>query len=156
MLFETGNGGDAQLKGNDIVLTNAIWNQVYMALFGGNVKDNHPQSDEDQLNTEQRLDWWGNKLFFENEPDKWFVSDFERLLNEVALNSEGRSILEEAARNDLAFLNELGSVSVSSSIPGIDKFELIVVVTEPDNQEDKTFQFIWDATKSELIENRIL
>lgn len=156
MLYETGNGGDAQIKGNDLALTDAIFNQVYIALFGGNTAENHPQSDEEQDVTEERFDFWGNSLFFENEPDHWFVSDFERALNEVALTSQGRAILEEAAKNDLAFLNELGSVAVSSKILGLDKFELTVKVQEPDNEENKTFKFIWDATKGELIQDIII
>lgn len=152
-LNETGNGGDAQISGNDIATTSAIFNQIYLALFGGNVE---ASTTGEELTTEQRLDWWGNNLLFQDEPDLQFNSTLEKTLTEVALNSSGRLIIEEAVRNDLKFLNSFAEIRVSTEVTGVDRISILIFVQEPDNSEEKVFEFIWDATKQEVIVNTII
>ena len=148
-LQETGSGGDIQLKGADLVVTDSIFNQIYMALFGGN-----PQASTtgEELITEQRGDWWGNDLLFQDQPEIQQNSTFEQKLNNVALNSSGRLEIEEAAKKDLDFLKEIAEITIETRIIGIDKIEIIIFAKEPENIEEQTFIFIWDATKQELIE----
>lgn len=148
-LHETGNGGDAQIKGNDIVTTGGIFNQIYMALFGGNPP---ASTTGDELETEQKLDWWANNLLFQDQPTIQQNSNLERVLSEVALNSSGRLKIIEAVKADLAFLKEVAQITVDAIIAGIDKVEIRILAQEPGNIDEQAFIFIWDATKAEEIE----
>ena len=147
-LHETGNGGDIQLQGNDLVTTGSIFNQIYMGLFGGNPA---ASTTGTELDTEQRLDWFGNGLLFQDEPEIQQNSTFERTLNEVALNSSGRLQIEEAANASLAFLRDVAEISVETSVTDIDRIQITILVQEPDNIQEQSFIFIWDATKEEII-----
>src|SRR5690606_6946193 len=82
-----GNGGDIKLLGNDLAVIYSHENQVYLALFGGNVEQSTPA----QETTETTEDWWGNNLLFGGDAAKQFNSETERALNNTALNSAGRS-----------------------------------------------------------------
>lgn len=147
-LHETGNGGDIQLQGNDLVTTGSIFNQIYMGLFGGNPAASTTGAE---LDTEQRLDWFGNGLLFQDEPEIQQNSTLERTLNEVALNSSGRLQIEEAVKADLAFLRDVAEISVETSVTDIDRIQITILVQEPDNIQEQSFIFIWDATKEEII-----
>lgn len=147
-LHETGNGGDIQLQGNDLVTTGSIFNQIYMGLLGGNPA---ASTTGTELDTEQRLDWFGNGLLFQDEPEIQQNSTLERTLNEVALNSSGRLQIEEAVKADLAFLRDVAEISVETSVTDIDRIQITILVQEPDNIQEQSFIFIWDATKEEII-----
>jgi len=111
---ETLNGGDLVLEGNDLQLTNELTNQVYLALFGGNV-----EQSTDEINLEianERFDFWGNELFHQDEPEFQFNSAFERTLNRVALDTQGIQELEQVGEQDLSFLSEFGTVTFSISL----------------------------------------
>ncbi len=151
-LFETGSGGDTRLKGNDFEITGSIFNIIYMALFGGNIAS----TTGEELETEQRRDWFGNALLFQDQPDIQINSTLERTLIEVALTSSGRLKIEESVIADLKFLDELADISVETAIIDIDRIQITILAQEPDNLDVQTFIFIWDATKEELIEERIL
>lgn len=153
VLHETGNGGDLQLKGNDLDTSNSIFNLIYMGLFGGNPK---AVTTGDELETEQRLDWWGNNLLSQDQPEIQQNSTFEQTLIEVALNSSGRLRIEEAAKNDLDFLKEIAEITIETRIIAVDKIEIIIFAKEPENEEKQSFIFIWDATKQILIENKTI
>jgi len=147
-LHETGNGGDIQLQGNDLVITGSIFNQIYMGIFGGNPV---ASTTGTELDTEQRLDWFGNGLLFQDEPEIQQNSTLERTLNEVALNSSGRLQIEEAVKADLAFLRDVAEISVETSVTDIDRIQITILAQEPDNIQEQAFIFIWDATKEEII-----
>lgn len=111
---ESLNGGDLVIESNDLQLTDELTNQVYLALFGGNVEQSTDEVNLDIAN--ERFDFWGNELFHQDEPDFQFNSEFERTLNRVALNTQGLQELEQVAEQDLSFLNEFGTVTVSISV----------------------------------------
>jgi len=145
MIYESGSGGDLRIENDDIISISGLTNQVYLALFGGNIE----QSTSDDLSElDQRLDWFGNELLDE---EFQFNSLFEKRLTEVALNSAGISLLEDAALEDLKYLKKYANIEVEGSIVGINKFQLEVDLQEPDQQSTKV-KFIWDGTKQELIE----
>ena len=148
VLHETGNGGDLQLKVNDLDVSSSIFNQIYMALFGG---DPAASTTGEELLTEQRQDWWANSLVYQDLPELQQNSRLEQVLNEVALNSSGRLQIEEAAKNDLKFLKEVAEISVSTRITDVDRVEIRILAQEPDNVQEQEFIFIWDATKQEVI-----
>ena len=123
-LIETFDGGDVVVSNNDLELTNELNNQVYLALFGGNVEQSTAEVNQEISN--ERFDFWGNELFHQDEPDFQFNSNFERALQTVALNTEGLQELEQIALADLAFLNEFGTVSVDISIRQVDGIRISV------------------------------
>lgn len=153
LLFESGDGGDVNLLGNDIEMTDSIFNMVYMALFGGNPE---AVTTGNEVETEERLDFWGNALLLPNDPEKQFNSFTERTLNEVALDSFGRVKIEDAIKADLQFMSNLAKIEQDVSIDSDNRAIMEIILTEPDNITVKTFQFIWDGTRQELIEKRIL
>jgi len=153
VIYETGNGGDVVLKGNDFDLTEGLTNMPYLGWFGGNPG---ASTIGNEIDTEQRLDWWGNSLIFNNNKNIQFNSLLEDALNNTALDSEGRIIIEEIAKQDLKFLNTFAEVEVDASILSDNRISINVKLTEPDNLQEKEFQFIWDETKKELIETLTL
>lgn len=116
-----GNGGDIQLLGNDLAIVYGNENQTYLALFGGNVEENTASVQPGK----ERFDWWGNTLLFGNQQARQYNSNFERTLNQVPLNSEGRVKLENAAKDDLKYLSAIGAtVTVECSIIDVNVVEL--------------------------------
>jgi len=143
MIFEGGSGGDWNIKANDLDSITGLTNQVYLALFGGNIIDTVG---------EQRFDYWANYLLDE---ENQMISSFERTVRDVALNSSGLQKLEQAAENDLKYLKEYANIIIEASIIGLGRLSLLVDLTEPNNVSTK-IKFIWDSTKNELIEKIIL
>lgn len=148
-IHESGTGGDLNLKNNDIETIQGITNQVYLALFGGNIEQS---TTLDLDNMTERKDWWGNAYL---KTDNQFNSEFERTINNVALTSAGISTLEDAARSDLEYLQQYADITVTGSIIGVGRFLLDVELQQPDSDSIK-IQFIWDGTKKELIQNIII
>ena len=152
-IYESGNGGELQLLKNDLAQTDSFFNMVYLALFGGNVE---ASTTGNEIETELRLDWWGNALLFADNAELQFNSDTERTLNNITINSEGRNTIESAVKKDLLFLSNFAACDVIVSLETVDRVSIYVTLQEPDNIEEKNYQFIWDASKSELIESIIL
>lgn len=140
-LYETGNGGDIRIVGNDIEGVQGFDNMPYMGLFGGNVTD---KGDS----VEQNLDWWGNSLY-SLQTEKAF-SIAERRLQEVSLTSEGRQFIENAVSSDMGFLTAFANVSVSVRVVSDDVVNIGVNVAQPSLLQDKLYQFIWDATLGQI------
>lgn len=145
-IHESGSGGNLSLTAEDLTTVQGVFNQVYLALFGGNIEENTTIETAAQ---EQRNDWWGNELV-----ELPFNSNYERELLNNSLNSGGVSALEDAAKEDLKYI-DFADVEVEGSIIGVGKFQLIVILTEPDGKSTK-IKFIWDGARNELIEQRIL
>lgn len=143
---ETLNGGDAILRGRDVVLVSGWENMLYLGMFGGNVE----QSTTTRREGEQSFDWWGNSLFFPEEPSIQFNSLTERRLKEVALNSSGRELIEQAAKKDLAFMKPFADVKVTALITGPDRVEIRITVKKPDQLEGQVYIYLWDGLESTL------
>lgn len=153
LIYESGSGGEANKLSNDLELTEGIFNQVYLALFGGNpgfrTSNLTPES-------EQNFDWWGNNLFFNNDPDSQLNSYTENILNTTSLTSRSREIIKGFVIKDLQFLTNLAEVNAEVFIIDNDKVRIDIKLKELSNTQEKEFQFIWDSTKSELIEKIII
>jgi len=140
-LYETGNGGDIRVKGNDLEAVAGFDNMPYMLMFGGNVAQS---TNEVGDNDESRLDWWANTLF--SNPTEQSNSITERRLQQVSLNSEGRQFIENAVRTDLESMQAFANVSVSVSVVSDDILNIGIKLVRPGFLEGKLYQFIWDAT----------
>lgn len=143
---QTNDGGDLVKTAKDFSVISGFQNMPLLALFGGNVLESTPIQ---RKANEQRFDYWGNS-FMEDNPAIQFNSETERVLNNTALNSNGRSVIEQAVKKDLKFMTEFAQIGVSVTIPGIDRVIIAIMVLQPDNLEDRGFVFLWDATKREL------
>ncbi len=148
LLFENGDGGEMAIISNDLVLSEQLYQQVYLALFGGNIEAN---TKNDVLVSEQRFDWWGNALFFDETTNRQFNSNTERMLLNVALNSSGRLKIIQAVTDDLKYLSDLLDSNVDVQFFDTNKIRIIVVFKPKGNQEDKVLQFVYDNAKNELI-----
>lgn len=146
-LVEKNNGGDLSFNGKDLEVIQGWQNMPYLDLFGGNTEGSTKELKEG----EQSLDWWGNRLFFDQQPQFQANSEFERLLKNVSLSSFGRIQLEQAAKNDLKNFNNFAEITVKLSIVSVDRLSLVIEIKEPDNLQSDIFRYIWDNTKNELI-----
>lgn len=146
-LIEQGNGGEILKKAKDLSVIEGLQNMPYLALFGGNTEMN---SSNKRLVTEQDFSFWGNNLFFPNDQGVQFNSNTERTLNNTALTSAGRAIIEQAVKEDLKFMKDFCRVAIAVSIVATDKIVIGIQLHEPDNIQRRDFIFIWDATRSEL------
>ena len=133
LLTETGNGGDLVIRDNDLVLTSNLSNQIYLALFGGNIVDD---------NGEQFNEYWANA---ELSDESKYVSQFERTLNEVVINSSGLQRLHEAANKDLEFLKKYVNYTLELSILNKDSISLYIDIKAPNNVENKV-SIVWNST----------
>jgi hypothetical protein len=145
-IIDNGNGGDAVFNGSDLEIISGWENMPYLGLTGGNIEANTIKFNDG----EQRYDYWANSLFYPNNKNIQFNSDFERLLNNVSITSASRVLIEQTIKSDLSFMSSFSSVSVSVSVVGLDRIEILIKVKEPDNLESNEFIYIWDATKKEL------
>jgi len=152
-LTEYGSGGDITLLANDLLLTEELLQMAYVAMFGGNLEAN---TKGNELETQERLDWWANSLMYAQQPNKQMNSNTERVLDSVVLNSSGRLEIKRAVEKDLDFLSNIAEVTVQVSIETTDRLEIAVQLIRLDNLQEKRLQLIFDnATKSVIIENEI-
>lgn len=153
LLYESGDGGEMSIQSNDLALAETLYMQIYLAMFGGNVEENTKTS---YLVNEERFDWWGNTLFFDNEKSKQFNSNTERTLKNVTLNSSGRLEIIRAMNEDLSYLNDVLDFSVDVQLQDINKIGLIIKFSKKGNQEDKVLQLVYDNAKNEIIIEQII
>lgn len=149
-LIETLNGGDIVLEGDDLVVINGFQNMPYIGIFGGNIEESTKEFNPG----EQRFDFWGNSLLMFNQPEIQYNSDTERLLNEIALNSSGRLLIEQTIKKDLEFMTAFAEIEVNVTIVSTDRADINIRIQEPGNIESTEFDFIWDSTKLELTEQK--
>jgi len=152
-LFEGGSGGEMRILNSDLLLTETIYQTIYLALYGGNVEQD---TTEDESDLEENFDYWGNQLFYSNNPDKWFNSQTERVLSTVALNGEGRRLIEDAVNADLQFLNNVVNFEVEVSISSNNRAEIAIFISEFQNQSDRQLKMVWENSRNELIIQEII
>lgn len=116
LIIETGNGGDAVLRGNDLVLVHGIENKPYLSMFGGDI------------------DWWANDYENPTKPELIWSSETEATLQGVPLNSSGRLKIEQAIVNDLAILKKQtnSQVVVTATITSNNRIEILVQIDNLD------------------------
>lgn len=145
-LTESLDGGDLVQKGTDLSVIDGLQNMVYLALFGGNEK----QSTKEYASGEERFDYWANELLYLDTPEIQYNSETERTLNNVAIGSRGRLLIEQAAKKDLEFMESFSTVSVSVSLISVDKVKITVILKQPNELDSNEFTYIWNATENEL------
>ena len=152
-LFESGSGGEMRILNSDLLMAETIYQTIYLALYGGNVEQSTTSEETD---LEENFDYWGNQLFYSNNPDKWFNSQTERVLSTVALNGEGRRLIEDAVNADLQFLNNVVNFEVEVNIAANNKAEIIIAISEFQNQSNRQLKMVWENSRNELIIQEII
>lgn len=151
-IYESGDGGELAIINNDLVLVETLYQQVLLALFGGNVEANTATT----IASEEKFDYWGNNLFWPNRPSKQFNSNTQRVLRDVVLNPEGRLRSISAINEDLSYLTQLANVEVDVRIVTKSRIEIMINFTRRDNQESRVFQLIYDNAIDEVITQRVI
>lgn len=128
-LIETNNGGDFVNLGNDLAVTNGIITMIYLALFGGN-------------------NWWANDLLMKSQPSQMFNSITETTLNNTALNSEGRTVIENAVKTDLKYLSDLFNITVNVTLPKLDTVQINLTIIELDKSQKTNLIITLQKTKT--------
>ena len=150
LLFESGSGGNLLVLNNDITLVESLYQQTYLALFGGNIESS---TTGQELDSQTRNDWWGNSLFDSSKPKKQFNSATERVLDSVTINSSGRIDIERAVKEDLIIFQNIAELNVKVLILSTDRIQIDIQLIQPDQFQDKSFQFIWDNAAGEVIKD---
>lgn len=153
LLYETGSGGDFAIVNNDLLMGESLYQQIMLALFGGNIQASTKQF---YLETEERFDYWGNSLIWKDVKTKQFNSETERTIQTIALNSSGRLTLIQAVEQDLNYLKSVADIEVEVEIVGSSKTRIIVSFSEKTNQQDKLLQLVYDNAKNEVIIEKII
>lgn len=149
-VFENGNGGNFAKISNDLVLSESLFQVIYISMFGGNVE---ASTQGNEIESQERFDYWGNSLIWPNNTEKQFNSETERALTNNVLNSSGRLIIEQAVKNDLEVISQIADFEVEVSITSESKVQINISLSSIPNQSDKFYQFIWDNAKNEVITN---
>jgi len=147
-LHESGSGGEMAIVSNDLLMGEALFQQVYLALFGGNVEAN---TIGNELLSEERFDYWQNPLFFSETPSKQFNSNTERELKEVVLNTAGRLKIIQTVSDDLEYLSNLLKYDVDVQFVGTNHIRIIINFAQKGSQENRVLQMVYDNAKGELI-----
>jgi phage gp46-like protein len=137
-LFQTDNDGEINVRDGLVQMGGGLETAAYLSLFGGN-------EDDDGL-AENTKTWWGN--LDEIDPARQYRSETQNLLRAIPATSGNLRRIEDAAGRDLAwFITErvASSISVSASIPGVNRIKLTVDI-EADGDESR-FEFVenWKA-----------
>ena len=138
-LFQTDNEGEINVRDGLVEMGGGLETAAYLSLFGGN-------EDDDGL-AENNKTWWGN--LDEIDPARQYRSETQNLLRAIPTTSGNLRRIEDAASRDLAWFIAEGvasSVSISASIPGVNRIKLTVDI-EADGDESR-FEFVenWKAS----------
>lgn len=152
-LFESGSGGDFAIVNNDLLMGESLYQQIFLALFGGNVEGSTKSS---YLETEDRFDYWGNSLVWNEVKTKQFNSETERTIRNTALNSSGRMSILRAVNDDLAYLKGIVDFKVEIELLNSSRIKITVTFSKKSNQQDKVLQMVYDNAKNEIIIEKII
>lgn len=152
-LFESGSGGEMVISNQDLLLSETLFQSIYLALFSGNIEAN--TTGNESLGDE-RFDWWGNSLIFPNRKTKQLNSNTERVLNNTALNSRGRVLIESAISSDLRTLNGIANITVNVSIISSDKAQISIFLNQSQNNSERLLQFVWNNAKNQVIIEKVI
>ena len=134
-LFQTDDDGEITVENGLVEMSGGLETAAYVSLFGGNEDDD---GSEDNPNN-----WWAN--LNETDPTRRYRSETQNLLQALPATTGNLRRIEDAAGRDLSWfvdLNIATSLSVSASIPGINRIKLTI-----DIDGDTSVEFVenWKA-----------
>lgn len=137
-LFQTDDDGNITVENGLVEMSGGLETAAYLSLFGGN--------EDDDGRADNPANWWAN--LDEVDPTREYHSETQNLLQGLPATTGNLRRIEDAAGRDLAWFVDSGvasSVSVSASIPGINRIKLTIDI-EAVGQES-SFEFVenWKA-----------
>lgn len=106
-LIHTLNDGDLIIDNGTICTDGGLETAVYLSLFGGN---------------DSGAEWWGN--IGENDPDKQYISETQRLLVSLPLTSNNLRRLVNAIKRDLNWLDAEKDITVE--VIGLNRIKISI------------------------------
>ena len=149
-IFESGDGGEMKVSNGDLVLSNSLFQSIYITLFGGNIEASTLGNEND---SEQRFDWWANDLIFKDNKTKQFNSETERCLNRTVLDSRGRLKIKSAVESDLSGISNISNFEVDVIIVSLNRVKINIFCSNPSDDDNTIVTFLWDGARDELIFN---
>lgn len=137
LLFQTNDDGDIIVENGITQMSSGLETAAYLSLFGGNEDDDGSENSTNQ--------WWGNIGELESYKLR---SQTQYLLNVLPATSANLLRIENAAADDLAWMLSEGvasSISVSVSIPGLNKILIEGTIEADGNPTDFKFFENWKA-----------
>lgn len=125
------NGADFVNLGNDLAITTSVSTMLFLSMFGGNIEASTVQGrrpDDDKS-------YWANDL--EEDPSRYFNSLTERTIRDTALNSAGRTKIENAIKEDVKFLNNYFTITVTVEILSDDLLRIKLFLTQIDTGREE-------------------
>ena len=108
-LFQTFEDGEIEVKGGVVTMDGGLQTALFISMFGSE-------------------DWWANTM--EGRNDRKLKSATMKALRENALTTGTLSIIEDAVRTDIAWLD--GSYTVTASIPALNRVQINVNIQDVD------------------------
>ena len=145
VLYETFDGGSKFFynKKKDIQTTRSLFTYVYALILGGNVEASTTGAEPPR---EKRSDFWGNSAFYQNSPEKWLNSSFEKAINTIELSTVGRVKLEQSLNDDLKRLKIYGNLNATVFISGPNRIIANIAL-----EDVGVFTLVWQANLNEEI-----
>ena len=139
LLCQTNDDGEINVEGGIVEMSGGLETAAYLSLFGGN--------EDDDGRPDNPFTWWAN--IDEVDPSREYRSETQNLLQALAATTGNLRRVEDAANRDLAWFtqnNVASSVSVSASIPGLNKIKLTIDLEAVG--EESRFEFVenWKAS----------
>lgn len=136
LLTSTENGGEIAITDGLIQTTDGFETAIYLALFGGNYKD-------DGTTATKKYQYWGNLL--ETESQKKLTSRFQNLLYGIPATPANLLKLKSAALQDLSWLTTekiADKINIDISIISKNRIECEIEVLK---DETKLFETKFEA-----------
>lgn len=139
LLCQTNDDGEINVEGGIVEMSGGLETAAYLSLFGGN--------EEDDGRADNPATWWAN--LDEVDPARQYRSETQNLLQALPATTGNLRRVEDAATRDLAWFvqnNVASSLTVSASIPGLNKIKLTINIEAVG--EESSFEFVenWKAS----------
>jgi len=135
LMQHTADGGEITVEGGRVRLDDGVRTAVYLSMFGGNERDAGTGATESEQ-------WWGNLL--EDQPARRLRSETQHLLRALPAITANVRRVEDAARRDLSWLEEIGAtVSATATLPAVRRIRIAVVVEIDGERTELRFEEEW-------------
>jgi phage gp46-like protein len=137
-LFQTDDDGNITVENGLVEMSGGLETAAYLSLFGGN--------EDDDGRADNPANWWAN--LDEVDPTREYHSETQNLLQALPATTGNLRRIEDAAGRDLAWFVDSGvasSVSVSASIPGINRIKLTIDIEAVGRGSSFEFVENWKA-----------
>lgn len=133
LLIHEADGGNVEVVGGRMTMTDGIETALELSLFGGNERDDGGAATE-------HLEWWFNKTV--SDSSRKLRSRTQALLRSIPLVPANLPRIEDAAAADVAWFvegNFATFVGVSASLPALNKVTIAVRIEVDGDRFDHEF-----------------